>query len=125
MPNRHRTTEELAFNTTVGNNIKYVRKLRNFTQSRVGKAIGTTFQQVQKYEKGADGVSAIKLKAMADLFGLKTDVLIDPNFIPYHKGFTGQDDWLDKKLTPQDAGYLKPQEDIGSLEEIMETVKCP
>ena len=32
---------------------------------------------------------------------------------------------LDRALTPQDAGYLKPQEGIGSLEEIMEAVKCP
>ena len=94
MPNRHRTTEELAFNTTVGNNIKYIRKIKNFTQSRVGKAIGTTFQQIQKYEKGANGVSALKLKKIAALFDLKTDVLIDPNFIPYHKGFTGKMDWL-------------------------------
>ena len=96
MPNRHRTTEELAFNTTVGNNIKYIRKIKNFTQSRVGKAIGTTFQQIQKYEKGANGVSALKLKKIAALFDLKTDVLIDPNFIPYHKGFTGKMDWVDK-----------------------------
>jgi len=88
MPNRHRTTEELAFNSTVGKNIKYIRKLNNFTQSRVGKAIGTTFQQVQKYEKGANGVSALKLKKLAEFFKLRADVIIDPNFIEYHRGLT-------------------------------------
>ena len=49
MPNRQRTPEELAFNATVGNNIKYIRKLNNYTQARVGKALSCTFQQVQKY----------------------------------------------------------------------------
>ena len=90
MPNRHRTTEELAFNRTVGNNIKYIRKLNNFTQARVGKALSCTFQQVQKFEKGTNGVSALKLAALAKLFKMKTDVIIDPNFIEYHRGFTAK-----------------------------------
>jgi len=94
MPNRHRTTEELAFNRTVGNNIKYLRKIRNFTQTRVARDLDCTFQQVQKYEKGSNGVSGLKLKKLAKLFDIKTDVIIDPNFIPYHKGFTGKMDWL-------------------------------
>ena len=88
MPNRQRTPEELAFNTTVGSNIKYIRKLNNYTQSRVGKALNCTFQQVQKYEKGANGVSALKLKQLAEFFKLRADVIIDPNFIEYHRGLT-------------------------------------
>jgi len=92
MPNRHRTPEELAFNRTVGNNIKYIRKLNNFTQSRVGRALSCTFQQIQKYEKGSNGVSALKLQALAKLFKMKTDVIIDPNFIEYHKGFTAREE---------------------------------
>ena len=94
MPNRHRTTEELAFNRTVGNNIKYLRKIRNFTQSRVARDLDCTFQQIQKYEKGMNGLSSLKLQKLAKLFDIKTDVIIDPNFIPYHKGFTGKMDWL-------------------------------
>ena len=99
MPNRHRTTEELAFNSTVGKNIKYIRKLNNYTQSRVGKAIGTTFQQVQKYEKGANGVSALKLKQLAEFFKLRADVIIDPNFIEYHKGLTLRNEAKDLETT--------------------------
>ena len=97
MPNRHRTTEELAFNSTVGNNIKYLRKIKNFTQSRVAKDLDCTFQQIQKYEKGSNGVSSLKLKKLAKLFDIKTDVLLDPNIIPYHKGFTGKMDWLQQE----------------------------
>ena len=99
MPNRQRTPEELAFNATVGNNIKYIRKLNNYTQARVGKAIGTTFQQVQKYEKGANGVSALKLKQLAEFFKLRADVIIDPNFIEYHKGLTLRNEAKDLETT--------------------------
>ena len=94
MSNRQRTPEELAFNRTVGTNIKYLRKLRSFTQSRVARDLDCTFQQIQKYEKGMNGLSSLKLQKLAKLFDIKTDVIIDPNFIPYHKGFTGKMDWL-------------------------------
>ena len=77
-----------------------------------------------------NGCSAIKLKLLADFFKVGTDVLIDPHMIKAHRGFTGNMDWMEDKETPQDAGYLKPQADIGSYEEIkfkdaMETFKCP
>ena len=144
MSNRQRTSEEFAFNRTVGSNIKYLRKTRNLNQSKVAVALDVSFQQIQKYEKGMNGCSAIRLKQLADFFKVGIDILIDPNFIPTHRGFTGKMDWLqheaeiekeqerqayreefikenadaNNKKTPQDAGYLKPQKDIGSLEEI-------
>ena len=73
MSNRHRTDEELTVNKTVGQNIKYLRKLDNLTQTKVGNAIGVTFQQIQKYEKGMNGLSALRLKQLAKLFGLGLD----------------------------------------------------
>ena len=115
MPNRHRTDEELTVNRIVGQNIKYLRKLDNLTQTKVGNAIGVTFQQIQKYEKGMNGLSALRLKQVANKFKVSLDVLVDPQMITTHKGFTG--------LTPQDAGYLKPQICIGSLEEIKDKLK--
>ena len=35
-------------------------------------------------------MSALKLAALAKLFKMKTDVIIDPNFIEYHRGFTAK-----------------------------------
>ena len=110
MPNKHRTDEELAINATVGQIIKYLRKLHYLNQTEVGNAIGVTFQQIQKYEKGMNGLSALRLKQLANKFKVSLDVLVDHNMITKHRGFTD--------LTPQDAGYLKPQIDIGSNEEI-------
>ena len=97
MPNKQRTPDELAFNATIGLNIKYLRKTRNLNQSKVAAAAGVSFQQIQKYEKGINGLCALKLKQLADFFKVGTDVLIDPNMITAHRGFTGDMDWIDKK----------------------------
>ena len=120
-----KTEEDLAFNSVVGRNLKYLRRARKLNQTRVADHCKVKFQQLQKYEKGLNGCTAYRLHQLAKFFKVSMDVLIDPNMITKHRGFTGQDDWIDKELTPQDAGYLKPQKDIGSLEEIMEAVKCP
>ena len=124
-----KTEEDLAFNAVIGRNIKYLRKLRSLNQTKVADHCKVKFQQLQKYEKGVNGVSAFRLNQLAKFFKVNMDVLIDPQMITKHRGFTGNMDWLDneKKLTPQDAGYLKPQADIGSYEEINieELVKCP
>ena len=111
MPNKHRTDEELAVNTIVGKNLKYLRKLNNLNQTKVGNAIGVTFQQIQKYEKGKNGLSALRLKQLADKFKVSLDVLIDPNMITTHRGFTG------------DMDHQKPQILVGSLDEIKNKLK--
>ena len=122
MPDNQRghkkTEEDLAFNKIVGRNIKYLRKLRSFNQTKVADHCKVKFQQLQKYEKGTNGCSAFRLHQLAKFFKVGMEVLVDPQMITKHRGFTGKDDWLDKELTPQDAGYLKPQADIGSYEEI-------
>ena len=99
MSNRQRTPEELAFNTTVGSNIKYLRKIRNLNQSKVAAVLSVSFQQIQKYEKGANGICALKLKQLADFFKVRCDVLVDPDMIKTHRGFTGNQDWVDKELS--------------------------
>jgi len=99
MSNRQRTPEELAFNATVGSNIKYLRKTRNLNQSKVAAVLSVSFQQIQKYEKGANGICALKLKQLADFFKVGCDVLVDPNMIKTHRGFTGKQDWVDKELS--------------------------
>ena len=90
MPNRHRTSEELEFNAAVGRNIKFLRKKRNLNQSKVGQAIGTTVQQIQKYEKGSNGVSSNKLKLLANKFNVSMDVLADPMMIAKYEGFSNE-----------------------------------
>jgi len=49
----------------VGNRIRMRRTLLGMSQQRLGRALGLTFQQVQKYERGTNRVSAGKLYQLA------------------------------------------------------------
>ena len=111
MSNRHRTSEELAINKVVGQNIKYLRKVHYLNQTKVGNAIGVSFQQIQKYEKGMNGLSALRLKQLANKFKVSLDVLVDPNMITKHRGFTGDKDWIV-------GNNQNPKILVGSLKEI-------
>ena len=53
------------FNKHLGNKLKLRRLAVGLTQTKVAKAINVTFQQIQKYEKGTNGVSSIRLLQLA------------------------------------------------------------
>jgi transcriptional regulator with XRE-family HTH domain len=50
----------------VGRRIRMRRLFLGMSQGTLAKALGVSFQQVQKYESGANRVSASRLSAMAD-----------------------------------------------------------
>ena len=52
---------EVNFNKHLGNKLKMRRLSLGLTQTKVAKAINVTFQQIQKYEKGTNGVSSTRL----------------------------------------------------------------
>src|SRR5688500_16243896 len=51
----------------VGSKVRALRLERQMSQEKLGDALGLTFQQVQKYEKGTNRVSAGRLQRIADL----------------------------------------------------------
>lgn len=51
----------------VGSRVRAQRMLSGISQERLGEALGVTFQQVQKYEKGTNRISASRLQQIADL----------------------------------------------------------
>ncbi len=51
----------------VGLRITTLRKARGLSQTALGTAVGVTFQQVQKYEKGLNRVGAGRLSEIAHL----------------------------------------------------------
>ena len=54
------------FNKHLGNKLKIRRLALGLTQTKIAKAINVTFQQIQKYEKGTNGVSSIRLLQLAN-----------------------------------------------------------
>ena len=57
---------EENFNKHLGNKLKMRRLALGLTQTKVAKAINVTFQQIQKYEKGTNGVSSIRLLQLSN-----------------------------------------------------------
>lgn len=56
----------------VGARVRLLRKSKSISQDTLANALGLTFQQVQKYEKGTNRVSASKLHAIAGFLGVAT-----------------------------------------------------
>ena len=57
---------EENFNRHIGAKLRMRRLALGLTQTKVAQAINVTFQQIQKYEKGTNGVSSIRLLQLAN-----------------------------------------------------------
>src|ERR1700693_1648460 len=51
----------------VGNRVRMRRKMLGMSQGKLGDALGLTFQQVQKYEKGANRIGAGRLQHISSI----------------------------------------------------------
>ena len=51
----------------VGSRVRLQRMLLNMSQERLGAELGITFQQIQKYEKGTNRISASRLQEIANV----------------------------------------------------------
>ncbi len=83
----------------VGKNIRIFRMAKGVSQTQLGDRIGVTFQQVQKYENGANRIGSGRLAKLADILdtpvgrfftngapdraGANDDVLTDALTSPY------------------------------------------
>ena len=52
----------------VGARIAALRKVKGLSQTALGNALGVTFQQIQKYEKGQNRIGAGRLQEVAKFF---------------------------------------------------------
>ena len=61
----------------VGQRIRWRRRELKLTQERLGELLELTFQQVQKYEKGVNRVSAGRLYEIAGVLGVPISYFFD------------------------------------------------
>lgn len=61
----------------VGERIVALRKARGLSQTALGAAVGVTFQQVQKYERGMNRVGAGRLQEIARLLEVPISAFFD------------------------------------------------
>ena len=61
------------FNQHLGSKLKTRRLALGLTQTKVAQAINVTFQQIQRYEKGTNGISSLRIMQLANF--LKVNVV--------------------------------------------------
>ena len=71
------------FNKHLGNKLKLRRLALGLTQTKVARAINVTFQRIQKYEKGTNGVSSIRLLQLANFLKVPVNYFFEdfPEYI--------------------------------------------
>ena len=82
----------------VGNRLRLRRTLLGLSQEKLGEAVGITFQQLQKYERGANRISSSRL------FNLSQVLSVQVGF--FFEGLVGADDAIGGPATsPTDAEF--------------------
>jgi transcriptional regulator with XRE-family HTH domain len=61
----------------VGARVRMRRMLASVSQEKLGEALGLTFQQIQKYEKGSNRISASRLQQIAKMLDVPVSFFFD------------------------------------------------
>tara|TARA_B100000795_G_scaffold246415_1_gene212077 strand:- start:46 stop:411 length:366 start_codon:yes stop_codon:yes gene_type:complete len=88
---------EETFNIHLGRKLRMRRLSLGLTQTKVAQAINVTFQQIQKYEKGTNGVSSSRLMQLSQF--LKVPITY---FYEEYKDYT---DITYEKSTAEDLNF--------------------
>jgi len=98
----------------VGKRLRTLRLAKGFTQTQLAEMLGLSFQQVQKYERGANRVSASKLHGISLALG------VTPNdFFQGLKGFNEKNDGEDHPETIHRRQGLEMMRAMGKIPNAM------
>src|SRR5690349_21040081 len=68
----------------VGSRVRMRRMMLSTSQEKLGEALGLTFQQVQKYEKGTNRIGASRLQQISTILGVPVSFFFEG--APGHEG---------------------------------------
>ena len=88
---------EENFNVHLGKKLRLRRLSLGLTQTKVAQAINVTFQQIQKYEKGTNGVSSNRLMQLSQF--LKVPIIY------FFEDFKEFKDLVTDETTNDDLNY--------------------
>ncbi len=74
---RRKSDKPNPIDVHVGSRVRLRRTLLGMSQEKLGEAIGLTFQQVQKYERGANRVGASRLYDLARVLDVPVSFFFD------------------------------------------------
>ena len=85
------------FNRHLGSKLRMRRLALGLTQTKVAQAINVTFQQIQKYEKGTNGISSLRIMQLASF--LKVPVVY------FFEDFPGFSNRTAEETSSEDINY--------------------
>ena len=85
------------FNRHLGSKLRMRRLALGLTQTKVAQAINVTFQQIQKYEKGTNGISSLRIMQLATF--LKVPVVY------FFEDFPGFENKNTDEISSEDINY--------------------
>jgi transcriptional regulator with XRE-family HTH domain len=71
----------------VGSRVRMRRMMLNMSQEKLGDALGLTFQQVQKYEKGTNRIGASRLQQISNILSVPVSFFFEG--APHSSGHSG------------------------------------
>ena len=74
---RRKSDKPNPIDVHVGSRVRLRRTLLGMSQERLGEAIGLTFQQVQKYERGANRIGASRLYDLSRVLDVPVSFFFD------------------------------------------------
>src|SRR5579872_4865318 len=76
-PGRQKGEKPNPIDIHVGSRVRLRRNMLGLSQEKLGEAIGLTFQQVQKYERGANRVGASRLHELSRVLDVPVSFFFD------------------------------------------------
>jgi len=85
---------EANFNKHLGSQLRMRRLALGLTQTKVAQAINVTFQQIQKYEKGTNGISSLRIMQLSNFLKVPVVYFFEdfPAYIGAGKGNVEQEE---------------------------------
>ena len=96
---------EQELNIHIGIRLKQKRIEKNLTQTKVAKALNVTFQQIQKYEKGTNGLSASRMQALSNYFKVPISYFFE-GFTEFKEEFNLENNQIDIQFLNKLIGSL-------------------
>ncbi len=76
-PGRQKSDKPNPIDVQVGARVRLRRNMLGLSQGKLGEAIGLTFQQVQKYERGANRIGASRLHELSRVLDVPVSFFFD------------------------------------------------
>src|SRR5438132_1623536 len=94
-----------SVDTYVGSRVRMRRMMLGMSQTKLADAVGLTFQQIQKYEKGTNRIAASRLQEFSGILQVPVEFFFEgvPNLSALPTGTVSSPDYVSDFLATRDG----------------------